>query len=40
MSGDGSAADVKDILSKSCRSYIDLYFEEHGKKALVSQMET
>lgn len=34
MSGDGSAADVKEILSKVKSKYIDLYFEEHNKKRL------
>lgn len=34
MSGDGSAADVVDLLSRVKMQYIDLYFSEHQKKRL------
>lgn len=34
MSGDGSAADIKDTLAKVKSQYIDLYFEEHNKRRL------
>ncbi len=34
MDGEGAASDVKEILEKVKKQYIDLYFEEHNKKRL------
>ena len=34
MSGDGSAVDIKEVLAKVKAQYIDVFFEEHGKKRL------
>ena len=34
LDGDGAAADVRDILGKVKKQYIDLYMEEHNKKRL------
>ena len=34
MDGEGAAADVKEVLDKVKKQYIDLYMEEHSKKRL------
>lgn len=34
MDGEGAAADVKDVLEKVKKQYIDIYFEEHNRKRL------
>ena len=34
MDGEGAAADVREILDKVKKQYIDLYFEEHNKRRL------